>query len=281
MRTRQSTSRSSEYSPSTHMESWNMNYPTPFNHRKYYYCMLGNFHDILSSADIFKHNVFQKILCGITLECQNAWIQIRTDNLSVLIWVQIVCKGYQQTKKFAASRQRVLTHLSQMDSPTLISSTSSLNDFQAKGCWQWAVGFFWCVFFFSNFVWKLCTLHSEEWDQRQCYAPDLGLHCLPRSHRISLLVLYELTLHLLVLSADNQCKQYWIQISPTEFLASSGSKVFDNLMVFLKEIVKKVYFEKKKISRRQKSWKISQHAKCLKSFGTWPWITIWRQSFSY
>ena len=32
------------------------------------------------------------------------WIQIRTDILSVLIWVQTVCKGYQQRTKVAASK---------------------------------------------------------------------------------------------------------------------------------------------------------------------------------
>ena len=29
--------------------------------------------------------------------CQTVWIQIRPDILSGLIWVQIVCTGYQQT----------------------------------------------------------------------------------------------------------------------------------------------------------------------------------------
>ena len=29
--------------------------------------------------------------------CQTVWIQIRPDILSGLIWVQTVCKGYQQT----------------------------------------------------------------------------------------------------------------------------------------------------------------------------------------
>ena len=33
------------------------------------------------------------------------WIQIRTDVFSVLIWVQTVCKGYQQTKNVVASKQ--------------------------------------------------------------------------------------------------------------------------------------------------------------------------------
>ena len=37
------------------------------------------------------------------------WIQIRTDILSVLIWVQTVCKGYQQTTKVAARKERVKT----------------------------------------------------------------------------------------------------------------------------------------------------------------------------
>ena len=36
------------------------------------------------------------------------WIQIRTEVLLVLIWVQTVCKGYQQTTKVAANKERVL-----------------------------------------------------------------------------------------------------------------------------------------------------------------------------
>ena len=36
---------------------------------------------------------------SIPLGCQTVWIQIRPDILSGLIWVQTVCKGYQQTKK--------------------------------------------------------------------------------------------------------------------------------------------------------------------------------------
>ena len=44
----------------------------------------------------FKIN-FSKILSGIQSECQTVWIQIRSHVLSGLIWVQTVCKGYQQT----------------------------------------------------------------------------------------------------------------------------------------------------------------------------------------
>ena len=50
----------------------------------------------LLSADFFFHLLFQKILSGSLSECQMVWIQIRTDILSVLIWVQTVCKCYQQ-----------------------------------------------------------------------------------------------------------------------------------------------------------------------------------------
>ena len=39
--------------------------------------------------------------------CQTVCIQIRPDILSGLIWVQTVCKGYQQTTKVAPSRQKV------------------------------------------------------------------------------------------------------------------------------------------------------------------------------
>ena len=59
---------------------------------------------ILSSADIFfKISLFLVVafskndLSGISVECQVVWIQIMPDILSGLIWVQIVCKGNQQT----------------------------------------------------------------------------------------------------------------------------------------------------------------------------------------
>ena len=46
----------------------------------------------LSSGDFF-----QKILSGMPSECQIVWVQIRPDISSGLIWVQTVCKSYQQT----------------------------------------------------------------------------------------------------------------------------------------------------------------------------------------
>ena len=56
----------------------------------------------------FKINFFKKFFQGY-YQCQTVWIQIRTDILSVmsvLIWVQTVCKGYQQTTKLDASKER-------------------------------------------------------------------------------------------------------------------------------------------------------------------------------
>ena len=58
-----------------------------------YFCMLF----FLSSADFFQNQLFQKILSVIPSECQTDWIQIRPDILSGLIWLQTVCKSYQQT----------------------------------------------------------------------------------------------------------------------------------------------------------------------------------------
>ena len=45
----------------------------------------------------FQNQLFRKILSGIPSECQKVWIQIRPDILLGLIWVQTLCKGYQQT----------------------------------------------------------------------------------------------------------------------------------------------------------------------------------------
>ena len=59
------------------------------------FCML--FSSYFSSADFFQNQNFRKTLPGIPPECQTVWIQIRPNILSGLIWVQTVCKCYQQT----------------------------------------------------------------------------------------------------------------------------------------------------------------------------------------
>ena len=61
---------------------------------------------LLWSVDFFYLQIkltFQIILSGIVLECQT----LRTDALSVLIWVQTVRKGNQETTKVAASKIKV------------------------------------------------------------------------------------------------------------------------------------------------------------------------------
>ena len=54
----------------------------------------GNF--ICRPLTFFSKSTFSKNLSGIPSECQTVWIQNRPDALSGLVWVQAVCKGYQQ-----------------------------------------------------------------------------------------------------------------------------------------------------------------------------------------
>ena len=69
--------------------------------------MLGIFHVFVVICWLFSKLTLKKVLSGTLSECQTAWIQIRANILSVLIWVETVCKGYQQTAKVASSKERV------------------------------------------------------------------------------------------------------------------------------------------------------------------------------
>ena len=52
----------------------------------------------LSSAGFLKKSFFlKKMPKGIPTECQAVWFQIRPNILLGLVWVQTVCKNYQQT----------------------------------------------------------------------------------------------------------------------------------------------------------------------------------------
>ena len=51
-------------------------------------------------------------------------------------------------------------------------------------------------------------------------------------------------MHRLLLSAVNLCKQFRLILGPTECRSRSGSKLFDTLIVLLKEFLEKVNFEK-------------------------------------
>ena len=71
-------------------------------------CILGNFPCFARHLlTFFKINFFFKFLSRTPSECQTVWIKIWCDTLSVLIRVQIVCKGYQQTTNVATSKERV------------------------------------------------------------------------------------------------------------------------------------------------------------------------------
>ena len=58
---------------------------------------------LLTQADLYTQKNLQEILSGTLSKCQTVWIKIRTDIMLVLIWIQTVCKSYQQVTKFAAS----------------------------------------------------------------------------------------------------------------------------------------------------------------------------------
>ena len=61
----------------------------------------------LSSADFFSKSTFLKKFFQEYHQCQTVWSQIWPNILLGLIWVQTVCKGYEQTtlvsKKFSCS----------------------------------------------------------------------------------------------------------------------------------------------------------------------------------
>ena len=67
--------------------------------------MLGNFSCVDSLKNFFLE---KKIFLELTLsECHRVWVQARLHVLSGLLWVQTVCKGYQQMTKVALSKERV------------------------------------------------------------------------------------------------------------------------------------------------------------------------------
>ena len=62
---------------------------------------------LLSSADFFKIIFFRKFFQE-HYQSFKRWTQIRTDGLSILIWVQTVCKGYiSRRKKLPLARKEL------------------------------------------------------------------------------------------------------------------------------------------------------------------------------
>ena len=77
---------------------------------------------------------------------------------------------------------------------------------------------------------------------------------------------YTLTLSVLwrlLSSADNLCKQFGTTSGLTKCRSWSGFKLFDTLLVVLKECFEKVNFENSQ-QTTTKAWKITQHAKSSK-----------------
>ena len=60
-------------------------------------CPPGNFSRFLAVWCFSQNQLFRIILSKIPSEYQIDWIQIRSEVLLDLIWIQTVCKGYQQT----------------------------------------------------------------------------------------------------------------------------------------------------------------------------------------
>ena len=78
-------------------------------------CMRGNFSCFCCRILIFFQKLcFPKIISGKLSECQRVWIQIRTDILSVLIWVKTACKGYQSTKKLQLETRELILIFKQL-----------------------------------------------------------------------------------------------------------------------------------------------------------------------
>ena len=63
-------------------------------HAGYFFMLLLSYADFFSKL-IFSKKFFQEHYQSV----KRFWIQIRNNILSVLIWVQAVCKGYQQMTK--------------------------------------------------------------------------------------------------------------------------------------------------------------------------------------
>ena len=73
------------------------------------------------------------------------------------------------------------------------------------------------------------------------------------------LVIETLTLYLLVLSADNLCKQFGPRSDPTSCRSGYDSKLFDIMKVLLKEFFAKVDFEKNQQTTKKHAKLPSRH----------------------
>ena len=73
--------------------------------------MLGNFSCYCCRLIAFFELILSKIISGTLSESQAIWIQIKTDDLLVLIRIQNVCKGYQKTKVVASIWKKFIFYI--------------------------------------------------------------------------------------------------------------------------------------------------------------------------
>ena len=91
----------------THYNDFGQENLTSIYHMRFCREIIKNFQYSTSLTLFILHAFFKKNLSGIPSQCQTVWIQIRPDILLGLIWVQTICKGYQQMTKVATSGERV------------------------------------------------------------------------------------------------------------------------------------------------------------------------------
>ena len=72
-------------------------------------CILGNF----SYSSCRLPTFFKKFFSGTLSECQTVWIQIRTDIMSVLIWVQLFAKIISRQQKSPLTRKKLKALISE------------------------------------------------------------------------------------------------------------------------------------------------------------------------
>ena len=68
-------------------------------------CILGNFHVIVIVCRLFSKLTFFKTYFSNTSRVLNGFDPIRTNVILVLIWIQIVCQGYQQTTESSLAKK--------------------------------------------------------------------------------------------------------------------------------------------------------------------------------
>ena len=104
-------------------------------------CLLGNFACFFLPSALFasfKINFFEKFFQEYHQVVKQFWIQIRPDILLGLIWVQTVCKSYQQ-QIVNTLKPTECSHLSEMDESKVLGvffKIQSLIEYPVSKQWR-------------------------------------------------------------------------------------------------------------------------------------------------